>query len=1271
MLNVVRTLPAAASLVLAITTTAQFLPPQLVHPNAVVASTQASYLEDLNADGLPDILLHFFSGESDLGISFATGPGTFGPMQYLGDYPNISRVRVFDADADGDPDIVYSVTGSNQGILMLSNDGTGTFGPPSALIQPLIEFQYTFFLPLDVNQDGALDIIYRSGTANYTSYRIRLNDGAGSYNSSGSWSYPLNVSGPLDFATGDVDGDGRADLIGSYNGHLQLIRFDPTGQPIISYLVFQQYMRNYHGASIADVDGDGDADVIASVNEECELFLNNGDGSSWSIPIPIDLAPVKTYEGYLGFQDFDMDGDPDLIGADRSHNFFWFANDGSGQFGGGQRLWGTAYAEGSLFAQPLSEWWQFTDHNGDGHVDMLGRTARGIKFFRGTGSGGFEPPLDLFPEIHDRVHIFHGADLDGDGRKDVVVLSSGWELEWYRATGSNGFTGPYMIHQPYTTAYYEDALLDDMDGDGDVDVIGYEPQDSAAYMFPNNGDGSFAQRIAITAPGTKFFAVDAGDMDGDGDLDLVGRNDGISDAFIVINNGVGGFAAPYQIIGQPCDYDYTSDLDQDGRDELLLRLRSPAGGIVYAKFDEAGELAGVDTLLIPSFRSLGGITDIDGDDEEDLLYITGMESEYQFAKILVAPRTGPDLFGTPVGIHWDVQLDALHVRGLEDIDGDSDPDLLLLRERTNTDDLILLPGLGGGLFGEPQIIYSTSDDLYFEAFATEALGGSNVKDLVHVIDRRPVWYPNYSDQPYQVRGRFYQDLNANGVREPGEPPFPWAYAHTSPQIGSTIAWPNGEYVIYAFAGPVTVSGGGTLDPGIWQLSTPSQYTVDLTTDEPISLNNDFGFVPLIDTSIVRLDITPPWGPCSGSSSVSLQVFNEGTRIEQGTTEFRIEPPLTPNPWSFDPIPDQVSGYIPSWGLDELGIFTYRTYDGSLMIPSADFIFDPIQIQAFAYLEDEQGIPLDTAHAEWNSVVSCSYDPNDLLVSPAGYGVNGAVPHTTAFLDYTVRFQNTGNATAYTVELHDQLDEAFDLSHVQLLGFSHPPTQFFISEDRLLTVRFQNIMLPSLLDAGVASQGHVKFRLWLYEGLPVGSQILNTAEIYFDLNPPIVTNTTTNTLVDCALWQPVIDDAVGYELSVTAGDAYQWFLEGEPIGGATGQVIPVTATGAYTALVTSTDGCMSTTDPAVVLVLDASHSARNGFRVIPNPAKDVAYLLAPAGPAPLCVELADLHGRTLMTWTVTRSGPVPLHVGSLAAGAYLLRARSLEGEVLHFERLMVE
>ncbi len=141
----------------------------------------------------------------------------------------------------------------------------------------------------------------------------------------------------------------------------------------------------------------------------------------------------------------------------------------------------------------------------------------------------------------------------------------------------------------------------------------------------------------------------------------------------------------------------------------------------------------------------------------------------------------------------------------------------------------------------------------------------------------------------------------------------------------------------------------------------------------------------------------------------------------------------------------------------------------------------------------------------------SYDPNDKRPEPLGLGSEGYI-NATQPLDYTIRFQNTGNDTAFTVVIRDTLSAVLDITTLQINGASHPNT-FQIVGSNVLEWTFANILLPDSNVNEPLSHGFVSFSIGQTENNATGTEITNRAGIYFDFNAPIITNTTLNTVVE--------------------------------------------------------------------------------------------------------------------------------------------------------------
>jgi hypothetical protein len=137
----------------------------------------------------------------------------------------------------------------------------------------------------------------------------------------------------------------------------------------------------------------------------------------------------------------------------------------------------------------------------------------------------------------------------------------------------------------------------------------------------------------------------------------------------------------------------------------------------------------------------------------------------------------------------------------------------------------------------------------------------------------------------------------------------------------------------------------------------------------------------------------------------------------------------------------------------------------------------------------------------------SYDPNDKTAYPGG-----DIDTAQEWINYTIRFQNTGNAPAQHIYVMDTLDSDIDVSTFKLLAYSHDNiTQ--VLPGGIIKFNFPNINLPDSFSNEPLSHGYVQYKVKLKDNLPIGTTISNTAFIYFDFNAPVVTNTAVNTITD--------------------------------------------------------------------------------------------------------------------------------------------------------------
>ncbi|MEE1898439.1 BspA family leucine-rich repeat surface protein [Flavobacterium rakeshii] len=148
--------------------------------------------------------------------------------------------------------------------------------------------------------------------------------------------------------------------------------------------------------------------------------------------------------------------------------------------------------------------------------------------------------------------------------------------------------------------------------------------------------------------------------------------------------------------------------------------------------------------------------------------------------------------------------------------------------------------------------------------------------------------------------------------------------------------------------------------------------------------------------------------------------------------------------------------------------------------------------------------------EFAQTVVNSFDPNDKRV------VQGAeiyIEQATEYLDYIIRFQNTGTASAINIRVEDILSDDVDWSTFRPVSSSHD-YRIEITDDNHVEFIFENINLPFEEEDEAGSNGFIAYKIKPVAGLEVGDIInSNEVNIYFDYNLPIVTNSVTTQIIE--------------------------------------------------------------------------------------------------------------------------------------------------------------
>jgi uncharacterized repeat protein (TIGR01451 family) len=142
----------------------------------------------------------------------------------------------------------------------------------------------------------------------------------------------------------------------------------------------------------------------------------------------------------------------------------------------------------------------------------------------------------------------------------------------------------------------------------------------------------------------------------------------------------------------------------------------------------------------------------------------------------------------------------------------------------------------------------------------------------------------------------------------------------------------------------------------------------------------------------------------------------------------------------------------------------------------------------------------------NQTVLNSYDPNNITVHEGSW-VN--IDQADEYLHYTIRFQNTGSAPVVNIRVENELDANLDWDSFDPIAASHDYT-VTRREGNQLEFVFENIFLADSTSNEPASHGFVTYRVKPKANIAVNDMVSSTADIYFDFNEPITTNTATTT-----------------------------------------------------------------------------------------------------------------------------------------------------------------
>jgi hypothetical protein len=357
---------------------------------------------------------------------------------------------------------------------------------------------------------------------------------------------------------------------------------------------------------------------------------------------------------------------------------------------------------------------------------------------------------------------------------------------------------------------------------------------------------------------------------------------------------------------------------------------------------------------------------------------------------------------------------------------------------------------------------------------------------------------------YVVQGSNKLDLNNNGC-DSDDNPYPHLKLNiTNGTINGTIPTYDGSYSISVTSGThiitpaIDVLGYFTIAPTSLTVTFPGQSS-PVTQDFCITPNGNYND---LEISILPTTVARP----GFDAHYILICKNKGTTTQDAIVNLAFDDTVA-DFTSASPAATIGTGNL-SWILNQLQPFETRqilvtmnlnTPTETPALNGGDILDYIANVLAAA---DET--PNDNTATLHQTVIN-SFDPNDktcLEGNTVGPEMIGQYVH------YIIRFENTGTANAENIVVKDMIDTSkFDISTLIPMSGSHPFTTR-ISETNKAEFIFENINLP-FDDAN--NDGYVAFKIKTKPTLVVGDTFSNNANIYFDYNFPIVTNTATTAI----------------------------------------------------------------------------------------------------------------------------------------------------------------
>ena len=369
------------------------------------------------------------------------------------------------------------------------------------------------------------------------------------------------TSSPYIAAIGDIDGDGKADLVAidymTPAGKVEIYRNTSTPGSV-SFASVVSYATGSHpiNLKLADLDGDGKLDVVIAGlgSGVVSLFRNLSTPGTISLSTRTNYTSSFAGPGEVVVADFDGDGHPDIA----------YITPGNDSVGVLRNTITTPLAAGAAFSATTSfatyihfliagaignlpESICVADFDGDGKPDIAAsiNDLSIISLLRNNSTSGsisFATHVDISTGTSTGPLEIQGADIDGDGMPEIIIANAttstiGVFLN-QSTSGTFSFASPVNFSAASGTAGLSVA---DLDGDGKLDIAVSNVTFGNIYVYRNTSTVGSITSSSLATPlnlisSASPIGVSIGDIDGDKKPDIVVANTATSHSISVFLN---------------------------------------------------------------------------------------------------------------------------------------------------------------------------------------------------------------------------------------------------------------------------------------------------------------------------------------------------------------------------------------------------------------------------------------------------------------------------------------------------------------------------------------------------------------------------------------------------------------------------------------------------------------------------------------------------------------------------------------------------------------